>query len=52
MNNRTPAPRQPATPDAIAIWGPNVSLAFLTGRIEDASKGNAHTTNGNKAIAA
>lgn len=28
-----------ATFDTMAVWGPNVSYAFLSGRIEDIGKG-------------
>ncbi|KIY00985.1 uncharacterized protein Z520_03651 [Fonsecaea multimorphosa CBS 102226] len=52
VNNRTPAPRLAATPNSIAIWGPNVSLAFLTGRIEDAKKELPKLSTGNGVVAA
>lgn len=39
VNCNTPTHRDPATFDTMAAWGPNVSYAFLSGRIEDISKG-------------
>ena len=41
VNNRNTVSRERAAPDTIAVWGPNVTVAFLTGRIEDISKGAA-----------
>ncbi len=38
VNNQTKMTRQVATPANMATWGPNVSRAMLTGRIEDAEK--------------
>lgn len=36
MNENTPEKREPAAPDSLFIWGPNIPLGFMTGRIEDA----------------
>jgi len=38
VNEDKPFTREPAAPDTLHIWGPNIPLAFLTGRIEDAGK--------------
>ncbi|OHE95129.1 glyoxalase [Colletotrichum orchidophilum] len=38
VNENTPATRSPEAPDSLHIWGPNVPLGFVTGRIEDAGK--------------
>ena len=35
VNSKTGVTREISAPDNIAVWGPNVTLAFLTGRIED-----------------
>ncbi|KAL5320285.1 hypothetical protein ACEPPN_011086 [Leptodophora sp. 'Broadleaf-Isolate-01'] len=41
VNKNSVVTREKAAPDTMAVWGPNVSFAFLTGRIEDISKGPA-----------
>ncbi|KAK5044483.1 hypothetical protein LTR84_010764 [Exophiala bonariae] len=41
VNNKTPYGREVAAPDTMAVWGPNVSVAFLTTRMEDIAKGPA-----------
>lgn len=38
MNEDTPFGREAAAADTLHVWGPNVPLAFLSGRIEDAGK--------------
>jgi len=38
VNEDTPFGREAAAPDTLHIWGPNVPLAFMSGRIEDAGK--------------
>ena len=38
MNEETPFGREAAAPDTLHVWGPNIPLAFLSGRIEDAGK--------------
>ena len=38
VNEDTPHSRAAAAPDTLHIWGPNIPLAFLTGKIEDAGK--------------
>ncbi|KAH0566250.1 hypothetical protein GP486_000348 [Trichoglossum hirsutum] len=38
VNSTTPASREAAAPNTIYIWGPNVPLAFLTGKIEDVGR--------------
>ncbi|KAH7116338.1 Glyoxalase/Bleomycin resistance protein/Dihydroxybiphenyl dioxygenase [Dactylonectria macrodidyma] len=38
VNCNNPHQREPASPDSISIWGPNVPLAFLTRRQEDMGK--------------
>ncbi|RSL56897.1 hypothetical protein BHE90_014370 [Fusarium euwallaceae] len=38
VNCNNPPQREPASPDSISIWGPNVPLAFLTRRQEDMGK--------------
>ena len=35
VNRDTPVSREPASPNSLFVWGPNIPLAFLTGRIED-----------------
>jgi hypothetical protein len=30
--------REPEAPSSLYIWGPNIPLAFATGRVEDAGK--------------
>ena len=42
VNSATEAGREPAAPDTIAVWGPNVTLAFLTTRMEDIGKSPGH----------
>ncbi|KAH7403048.1 Glyoxalase/Bleomycin resistance protein/Dihydroxybiphenyl dioxygenase [Cadophora sp. MPI-SDFR-AT-0126] len=41
VNNKHTLVREVAAPDTMAVWGPNVTLAFLTGSIEDIAKGSA-----------
>lgn len=36
VNEDTPEKREPAAPNSLFVWGPNVPLGFVTGRIEDA----------------
>ncbi|ETI25132.1 hypothetical protein G647_04504 [Cladophialophora carrionii CBS 160.54] len=38
VNEDTPFGREPAAPDSLHIWGPNIPLAFMSGKIEDAGK--------------
>ncbi|KAF1813349.1 Glyoxalase/Bleomycin resistance protein/Dihydroxybiphenyl dioxygenase [Eremomyces bilateralis CBS 781.70] len=38
VNEDTPFGREAAAPDSLYVWGPNIPLAFVTGRIEDAGK--------------
>jgi hypothetical protein len=38
VNSETPTSREAAAPDTIHIWGPNVPLAFLTGKMEDVGR--------------
>ncbi|KAI9774082.1 MAG: hypothetical protein M1840_005175 [Geoglossum simile] len=38
VNSETPTSREAAAPDTIHIWGPNVPLAFLTGKVEDVGR--------------
>jgi hypothetical protein len=38
VNRHTKMTREVAAPDTMAVWGPNVTLGFLTGRIEDMQK--------------
>lgn len=38
VNQDTPFGRAPAAPDTLHVWGPNIPLAFMTGRVEDAGK--------------
>jgi hypothetical protein len=38
VNEDTPFERGPAAPDTLHVWGPNVPLAFLSGRMEDVGK--------------
>ncbi|KAK4946509.1 hypothetical protein LTR10_014361 [Elasticomyces elasticus] len=38
VNEDTPFGRDAAAPDTLHVWGPNIPLAFLTGKIEDAGK--------------
>jgi hypothetical protein len=39
VNCKTKIAREVAAPDTMAVWGPNVTVAFLSGRIEDIEKG-------------
>lgn len=41
VNNKTAVAKEPAAQDTMAVWGPNVTLAFLTTRMEDIEKGAA-----------
>ncbi|WKT45359.1 Glyoxalase/Bleomycin resistance protein/Dihydroxybiphenyl dioxygenase [Fusarium oxysporum f. sp. vasinfectum] len=41
VNCETTVAKEPAAPDTMAVWGPNVTLAFLTTRMEDIKKGVA-----------
>ena len=41
VNCETAVAKEPAAPDTMAVWGPNVTLAFLTTRMEDIKKGVA-----------
>jgi hypothetical protein len=36
VNCKTEVTRSPASPESLYIWGPNVPLAFITGKVEDA----------------
>jgi hypothetical protein len=38
VNQDTPFGREPAAPGTLHVWGPNIPLAFLSGRVEDAGK--------------
>lgn len=38
VNQDTPFGREAAAPDTLHVWGPNIPLAFVTGKIEDAGK--------------
>ncbi|KIV96560.1 hypothetical protein PV10_00409 [Exophiala mesophila] len=38
VNEDTPTSREPAAPNTLFIWGPNIPLAFLSGKVEDAGK--------------
>jgi len=38
VNCNTPFGREPAAPNTLYIWGPNIPLGFVTGRMEDAGK--------------
>jgi hypothetical protein len=38
VNCHSPVSREAATPNTLFIWGPNIPLGFLTGRVEDAGK--------------
>lgn len=38
VNEDTPVGREAAAPNTLYVWGPNLPLGFLTGRIEDAGK--------------
>ncbi|KAJ9615221.1 hypothetical protein H2200_001295 [Cladophialophora chaetospira] len=53
VNSGTEYGREIAAPDTIAVWGPNVTLAFLTTRIEDIGKEpKPHHAGGDGAVAA
>ncbi|KAH7124873.1 putative 2,3-dihydroxybiphenyl-1,2-dioxygenase or glyoxalase/bleomycin resistance protein-like protein [Dactylonectria estremocensis] len=41
VNSENEVTREAAAPDTMAVWGPNVPLAFLTTRMEDILKGAA-----------
>jgi len=36
VNIDTEVTREPAAPQTLFVWGPNIPLAFMSGRIEDA----------------
>ncbi|KAK3113059.1 hypothetical protein LTR53_010016 [Teratosphaeriaceae sp. CCFEE 6253] len=36
VNRATPYRREPESPSSLYVWGPNVPLGFVTGRVEDA----------------
>lgn len=38
VNEDTPLGREAAAPNTLYIWGPNIPLGFVTGRVEDAGK--------------
>ena len=38
VNEQTPFGREPEAPDSLYIWGPNIPLGFITGKVEDAGK--------------
>lgn len=38
VNEKTPLSREVACPESLYVWGPNLSLGFATGRVEDAGK--------------
>jgi hypothetical protein len=38
VNEDTPFGREAAAPDTLHVWGPNIPLAFASGRIEDVGK--------------
>lgn len=38
VNENTPWDRVPESPNSLYIWGPNLPLGFVTGKIEDAGK--------------
>jgi hypothetical protein len=53
VNSKTGYGREIAAPDTIAVWGPNVTLAFLTTKMEDIGKGAVpHHSGGDGAVAA
>ncbi|KAH8648844.1 putative 2,3-dihydroxybiphenyl-1,2-dioxygenase or glyoxalase/bleomycin resistance protein-like protein [Ilyonectria robusta] len=35
VNCHTPLSREPAAPESLFVWGPNIPLAFLTGKVQD-----------------
>ncbi|KAM5344930.1 hypothetical protein ACJ41O_010792 [Fusarium nematophilum] len=51
VNSETAISKEPAAPDTMAVWGPNVTLAFLSTRIEDMKKGAAGSAVEHDAIA-
>ena len=38
VNEDSPCSREPAAADTLHIWGPNIPLAFLSGKLEDVGK--------------
>jgi hypothetical protein len=38
VNENTPVEREPQSPHSMYIWGPDVPLAFITGKVEDVGK--------------
>jgi hypothetical protein len=36
VNEATPTQREVESPNSLYIWGPNIPLGFVTGKIEDA----------------
>jgi hypothetical protein len=38
VNENSPFHKEPAGPNSLHIWGPNIPLAFLSGRLEDVGK--------------
>ena len=35
VNENSPFEKQPAGPNSLFIWGPNLPLAFMSGKLED-----------------
>jgi len=38
VNEQTPLGRELEAPNSLYIWGPNIPLGFITGKVEDAGK--------------
>jgi hypothetical protein len=38
VNEDSPFQKEPAGPNSLYIWGPNLPLAFLSGKMEDVGK--------------
>jgi hypothetical protein len=38
VNEKTQVEREPQSPHSMHIWGPDVPLAFMTGKVEDVGK--------------
>lgn len=52
VNKDSPFEKEPAGPDSLHIWGPNIPLAFMSGKLEDVGKVLKRTPDTEKGAAA
>jgi hypothetical protein len=38
VNDASPFQKEPAGPESLYVWGPNLPLAFMSGKLEDVGK--------------